>query len=480
MAARTAGRTRVCIVGGGLAGLTAACELADRGYAVTLLEARPFLGGKTYSFSRDGAVLDNGQHVFLRCCTAYIGFLRRLGVLGRTRLQQRLDVPVAGPQERIGRLAALPLPPPLHLSRALLAYPHLAPTERLMVTRPALAALRVPEERLADYDSETFEAWLRRRGQSAAAIERFWNLITVATCNAPAQVVSAATGLFVLRRGFLTDARAAAIGLPLVGLSELHVEPALRYLQARGGQAHLRSPVRRLCVERDQATAVLLADGRRLMADAFVLAVPWSRLADLLPQEWRTRPPFAAAARLRPAPIVNLHVQVEGRVLQSPLLASVGSAVQWVFDRSGIGAPADGRGQWITVSLSAAEAYLPMTKREIEQALLPELRRLLGAPEAPVHRCVAIKEPDATFVPEPGTLALRPAPVTPICNLFLAGAWTATGWPATMESAVRSGLAAAAALARQLPAIGQPAAPSEGDDQWLSPSVRASRSAPTS
>lgn len=479
MATGAAARTHVCIAGGGLAGLAAACELASRGYGVTVVEARPFLGGKTYSFPAESAVLDNGQHVFLRCCTAYIGFLRRLGVLGRTRLQRRLDVPVAEPGGRTGRLAALPLPAPLHLSRALLAYPHLARADRLLVARAALAALRVSDRRLAEYDGETFEQWLRRHGQSASAIENFWDLLVVATCNAPASVVSAATGLFVLRRGFLTDPRGAAIGLPLVGLSELHVDPAVRYVQARGGDVRVRSAVQQVCVDGDSATALMLADGRRLTADAFVLAVPWLQMGALLPEQWRTRPPFAAAARLRAAPIVNLHVRFGARVLRSPLLACVGTPIQWVFDRSGIQGASTDQGQWVTVSLSAAEKYLRMTKREIEEALLPELRRVLQAPDAPVWRCVVVKEPEATFAPEPGTLALRPGPVTPIRNLFLAGAWTDTGWPATMEGAVRSGLAAASALAERVPVVRQAAAASEGDDRWPSQCVRASRSAPT-
>jgi squalene-associated FAD-dependent desaturase len=445
-------------VGAGLAGLAAACELADRGFAVTLLERRPFAGGKTYSFVDDetGAEVDNGQHVVLRCCTAYTDFLRRLGTLEGIRWQSALDVTVLGSGGRSARLAARPrLPAPLHLLPALLAYRHLSPGQRVRAAWGALHMLRTEEE-TPGLDDEPFGDWLRRHGQSADVVRKLWDVIITATMNAHCAEVSTAAALMVLRTALLGSADAGAIGVPRVGLSSLHVEPALRELRRRDARIITRAGVQALRVEDGRATGMALADGAVLDADAYVIATPPTALAALLHQPWRRHPLFERTNRIRSAPIVNAHLWFERPITHLPFLAFLNDDLQWAFNTSLL-RDEEGTGQHLTLSLSAAQPYLHLAKKEIVERLTAALGRFFpAARDNRLIRAVVIKEPEATFVPGPGVGRLRPGPVTPIENVFLAGAWTDTGWPATMESAVRSATACAQAVSKYLTAVGPP------------------------
>jgi squalene-associated FAD-dependent desaturase len=445
------GRSAV-VVGGGLAGITAALALADAGVRVTLLEGRPRLGGLAFSFRRGDLTVDNGQHVYLRCCTAYRWFLDRIGATALAPLQDRLDVPVVDvtrPEgRRLGRLRRDALPVPLHLGRSLATYPHLSLAERAAVGRAALALKGLD---LADpaLDTQDFGSWLTAHGQSARAVEALWDLVGVATLNAVAGDCSLGLAAMVFKTGLLSEPGAADIGWARVPLGELHDRLARKALDSAGVRTEVRTRVTSLSQE-ENGTWSVQVPGERLRADAVVLAVPQRETYDLLPAGALDAPERLLG--IGTAPILNLHVVYDRKVLDAPFVAALGTPVQWVFDRtaaSGLGA-----GQYLALSQSAARDEIDEPVAVLRERYLPELRRLLpGTRDAEVKDFFVTRERTATFAPAPGVGRLRPGARTEAPGLYLAGAWTATGWPATMESAVRSGVGAADAA---LSALGRP------------------------
>jgi squalene-associated FAD-dependent desaturase len=437
---------RVVVVGGGLAGITAALACADAGRPVTLLEARPRLGGLTYSFRRGDLDIDNGQHVFLRCCTAYRGLLDRLGVAGQTYLQPRLDIPVVSTRDgRRARLRRDRLPAPLHLARSLLAYRPLTVRARLRSARAVLALRRV-DRTAAATDRRAFGDWLRAHGQDAAAVEALWDLIGVATLNAHADHASLALAALVFQVGLLEDAGAADLGWSMVPLGRLHGAAALARLTEAGVAVRTTTRATRLERVGDGWRVHIRGDSGSVdeVADQVILAVPPAAAEALLPAGAVAAEP-GWAARLGTAPIVNIHVVLSERVLAEPFLAVVGSPVQWVFDRTD--ASGLGSGQYLAVSVSAADPYVDLPVARLREVFWPELVRVLPAiARAEMIDFFVTRERAATFRPAPGQAALRAPTRTYAPGLFLAGAWTDTGWPATMEGAVRSGQAAARAV----------------------------------
>ncbi|MGW7684088.1 hydroxysqualene dehydroxylase HpnE [Kribbella sp. NPDC054772] len=428
---------RVAVVGGGLAGITAALALADAGCEVVLLEGRPKLGGLTHSFERDGRWIDNGQHVFLRCCTSYLRLLERLGVREHVYLQPRLDVPVrSGTRPGVGRIWRNGMPAPLHLGPALATYRWLSLAERVAAVRGELAMGRV-DRNAAATDAESFGGWLAAHGQDARAIEALWELIGVATLNARADDASLAVAATVFQIGLLEQADAADIGWSLVPLQQLHGDAARRALAAAGVGVRLRARVRDLAA----AGGGWTIGGERY--DDVVLAVPPDEAARLLPDDALDVPGGWSEA-LGSSPIVNAHLMFDRQVLDEHFVAAVDSPLQWVFDRG-----LNGREQYLAVSLSAADDLIDAPVAKVRDVLVPAVRRLLPeAANARVREFFVTRERHATFRPAPGTGRFRPGATTRRPGLHLAGAWTATGWPATMEGAVRSGEAAAASVLR--------------------------------
>ena len=460
MSTRSAATARptAVVVGGGLAGITAALRLAEADHRVTLVEGRPRLGGLAFSFQRGELTVDNGQHVFLRCCTAYRGLIDRLGAGGLVDIQPRLDVPVLGvsgtgaaTRRTLGRLRRAALPVPLHLAGSLATYPHLGPADRLRVVRAALALKGLD---LADpaLDGISFGDWLRRNGQNANTLAAMWDLVGVATLNATADQVSLALAAMVFKTGLLSDPGASDIGMAAVPLGAIHHDAALAELERAGVRVLLRARVAELKPAAQHA--VRLEGGELLTADTVVLAGAQDSAAALLPAD-----AIEGQQRLSEfgtAPILNVHVVYDRKVLRRPFFAALGSPVQWVFDRtahSGLAASATGLAhlgaQYLALSQSAVQDEIDLPVAELRARYLPELERLLpAAAGAEVLDFFVTRERTATFDPAPGTAALRPQARTKVPGLLLAGSWTATGWPATMEGAVRSGHAAAdAALA---------------------------------
>ena len=432
--------------------MAAALRLARAGVSVTLVERRPYLGGRAYSFTdpETGRQVDNGQHVFLGCCTAYRDFLQEIGSLDRTVRQKRLRVEVRSPDGKLGTLAALPLPAPLHLLPSLLRYPHIGLREKARAAR-ALIAMR--RERDRDRDRPALRRlslldWLRARGQSDRAVAAFWDVIVVPALNDSSADVSASAGIMLFQEALLRSRGGANVGYAKGGLSALMGAPAQRRLEELGAVVLTGKTAEALIVENGRFAGARLASGETLRADVCVSALPPDAMLRLLPDEWRAHPAFAPAETHEWSPIVNLHVWWDRTVMDGDFIAFVDSPAQWVFNKSRI-AGEEGPEQRMTVSLSAAWEFWPMSKEELRAAFLPELRRLFpAARDANATRFIVVKERRATFRSLPDAPDNRLPAVTPIGGFHLAGDWTATGWPSTMESAARSGAAAADAALR--------------------------------
>ncbi len=428
----------VVVAGGGLAGLSAAIACIDGGARVTLLEAKRRLGGATYSFERDGLLVDNGQHVFLRCCTAYQWFIDRLGVADKVTLQSRLEIPVVHRTGKTAWIKSSRLPAPFHLAPSLATFRFLRPLDRVRVAMAAGKLVRLDVSN-ADSDRKTFGDWLLENGQSPEAIASFWDLFTLPTLNAHSSQASLALAAKVFQTGLLRNRTAGDIGYGLVPLSELHVAPAVKILRAAGAEVRTDSRVVSLAGD-GGSIRVFAADEPPIRADTMILAVPHDGAAKLLPSD--ALPDPAALERLGTSPIVNIHVLYDRKVMEWPFAAGSGGPVQWVFDRTSISGCE--RGQYLAVSLSGADEFTTVGNSDLRDTFVKALSDMFpAARSASVESFFVTRELNATFFQSPGTAELRPGPVTGVPGLYLAGAWTDTGWPATMEGAVRSGLAAA-------------------------------------
>ena len=419
----------VAVVGAGLAGLSAALALKREGWRVTLVERSRLLGGKTTSFQLGGVEMDSGQHAILGCYTSFLEFVEGLGMRGDLRIQERFDVLMLTETGR-ARLRALRLPAPLHLALPFLRFRALGLRSRLQVARALLAAKR-PR---SGEEGETFAAWLHRHGQGTQARRVFWEPFLVPALNAPFDRVSAASGLMVVRTALLGNRDAARIGYATVPLARFAERAA-----ERCDEVLLRTPVTGLHVEGGELRG-LLTGGPEIGVDAAVLAIPPERLVRMAGVGALGVPGLEAFTT---QPIVDVHLWYQApHALFGDLdfAAMTGSPVQWIF--------AKGPG-YLCCSLSSAGELISQPEERLVALADSELRsRLPELGGATLLRGVAVRDPEATFVPAPGLR--RPGPATALANTVLAGCWTDTGWPATMEGAVRSGRVAARTLAAAL------------------------------
>jgi squalene-associated FAD-dependent desaturase len=438
---------RVVVIGGGLAGITAAVALAKTSHEVTLLEAKPRLGGATVSFNRDGLVIDTGQHVFLRCCTAYRGLLDRLGMAAHAPLQPRFDMTVVAPGKK-AVMRRRRIPAPLHMLPALLGYPFLNWKERMRLAQAALAFRRLDEQDPAT-DELRLGDWLAAHGQDERTRRVLWDLFSVSSLNVPGDDASLALAAVVVKTGLLGAADAADIGVPALSLGELHGAAAARLLGKLGATVRLQAKVAAIEPDDDSQFLVRLEAADEILADAVVLAVPHDQAAKLLPAGALPDGTAGSWAGLGAAPIVNVHVIYDRTVMDVPFAAAVDSPVQWVFDRTRISGMNErgNAGQYLAISLSAADEYANTPVAELREMFVPALAELFpAARDATVTEFFVTREKRATFRQVPGTAKLRPKAATGLPGLVLAGSWTDTGWPDTMEGAVRSGLNAVIAL----------------------------------
>jgi hydroxysqualene dehydroxylase len=449
-------KLRVAVIGGGLAGVSAALAAADRGAEVVLFERRSRLGGLTWSFTRKGLWFDNGQHVFLRCCTAYRSFLERIGASDQVVIQPRLEVPVLAPGGVPSTISRSGLPTPLHLARSLARYRHLTLSERASLARAVLPLMRLDADDPA-LDQVTFGEWLTRHGQSAHAVANLWDLIALPTLNVTAAEASLAMAVKVFRTGLLDDNDGGDLGWSAVPLRQLHAENATRALTGAGVELRFLTRVDQVLPTGDGGwTVTIEGDAGPTEVDAAIVATPPETAAHLMPEG-----AIGPVTGLGESPIVNVHLVLDRTVTDLPLAACVGSPVQFVFDRTASSGVTSG--QCLSISLSGADQYIGQRPEQLVRTFHEALVDIFPAARHAVLVDGAVsREHAATFRPGPGTAALRPAARTASSGLAVAGAWCDTGWPATMEGAVRSGNSAASVAVGPLVASGSPGRPGDG------------------
>ncbi len=456
---------RVVVVGGGLAGISAAIELAEHGLPVTLLESRPWLGGATWSFGRRGLTIDNGQHAFLRCFTAYQDLLIRLGVRDSVALQDRLDLTVlaADGSHRIRRNS---LPAPLHLAGTLASYGLLSRGERLGVV-PAVMAMWLSD--LSRPGRASVAEWLRRHGQGERARRRLWEVFLVPVLNAVSEQADLSTAAGVINAALLTSRDRADIGMSSVPLRDLHGRPAATVLATLGVEVRVCARAAALTSMRgggfsvrvdsvsDESQSAQMSFGHQesdeIYAAGVVLAVPAWSAAELVPPELSAD--VNAWRKLTPSPVVSIHVTYGASVTRLPFALSGDSSLRWIADKTRSAGLRTG--QYLAASIPAADKFVDAPSAALREKFLPVLDRLFpAAASAGVEDFFVTRERSATFRPVPGSAAFRPDQMTNLPGFALAGAWTNTGWPDTMEGAVRSGRRAADCVLRAL-------APAEAD-----------------
>jgi squalene-associated FAD-dependent desaturase len=431
---------RVLIVGAGLAGLAAASALGPRGFRVVVLESRDRLGGRAGSFvdASSGQLLDACQHVSMGCCTNLAHFWRTVGVAHLLRPQPALYFMT--PDRRVSRFAADVLPAPLHLARAFLTAHYLSIADKVRVAR-GLARLRsVPED-----DDRPFVEWLRQNGQTPEAVRRFWGLVLVSALNEDVERAGLKYARKVFVDGFLRHRRGFVVEVPAVPLGRLYGDELLGWMTARGVEVRLNAGVRRIVVEAGRATGVEMRDGSRIGADWVISAVTHDRLLEMLPESVTADGYFASLRQLETSPITSVHLWYDRPVTRLPHAVLVEGVGQWVFNR-GEAAP---REHYVQVVVSASRALRELGHDVVRRQITEEMARLFPrAADATLLRSRVVTERHATFSAVAGVDRLRPGQVSPVPGLLVAGDWTRTGWPATMEGAVRSGYLAAEALLR--------------------------------
>jgi len=439
------------VVGAGFAGLSSAVALAERGVRVTVLEGKPALGGRAYSFEDPdtGDFVDNGQHVLMGCYNETLDFLKRIGANGQLVFHEDLEIEMLAGPGQSAVLKTARLPGPLHMTAALLGYKHLSFAQRMSVMRGGLRMLAM--RRFSDELRRLTVAQLMDRlGQSEHARRCFWYPLSIATLNDEPESSSAQQLAEVLKRAFFSRRRRdSAFVYSRVGLSDLYCTGATRLIERAGGQVISHSMVEMLELrERGEVASVRLRDGRRIEASNFISAVPAPQLLRFLPENAVADPFFSRLAGLSSSPIICVHVWLDREVTNSPFIGFIGTTTQWLFNKRQIFAQ---RGEahpgYLSFVISGARKLVDRSNQEILDIVINDLHAMIPASrEAKVVKSLVLKEKNATMAPDLRSHELRPTAKTPIANFFLAGDWIQTGLPATIESAVISGRAAAAAV----------------------------------
>jgi len=448
----------VAIAGGGLAGLAAGCALAEAGFRVTLFERRPYLGGRASSYQHPGTgeIVDNCQHVLLGCCTNLLDFYRRAGVQDKIRWYEKLTF--LEPGGRASVIAPSALPAPLHTALAFLRADCLSFRDKMAISRAmAVLAPSTPPDR-----GESFLGWLKRHGQTEQAIERFWKTILVSALNEDLDQVSVPYAAQVVRESFLKSAAAGRMGIPTVPLTDLYSQTG-DYIRARGGEIQFRAGVESFRAESSEVRVT--TNGQELKFDYLVMAVPFDVLRRMLPDAPSAAPLAAALGQFSTSPITGIHLWFDRQISELDHAVLLDRTIQWMFHKSRLiesrktetrknetsenQMRENGSGSYVELVVSCSRSLIEKSKAEIVEMAVKEAEEFFpDACEAKLLKSTVIKEVHATYSPRPGIDQYRPKPETAWPRVFLAGDWTATGWPATMEGAVRSGYLAAEALSR--------------------------------
>lgn len=417
--------TDVIVIGGGLAGLSAAAALGSVGLSVELFESRPFLGGRATSYSLpDSEVIDNCQHILLRCCVNLLDFYRRLAVDDKVHFFS--EIPFMEPGGRVSVFKRGMLPAPLHFTECFLRLPFLDLGDKIAIARAFLAIMWEHGSR-KDLDDISMLDWLREKGQTSNAIERFWRQVLVSAINEELDRMAASHGFQVFRLGFLATSTSYEMGVPNVPLGDLYGSQA--WTRMPNVRLRLRAAVEKVQVE-NGAVCSMTSGGETYTARQYLSAVPFERLGALIPEAGIDTSAFSHSS------ITSVHLWFDRPVTELANATLLERNIQWFFNKEG--------GRYLQLVVSASRNLLEMPRQQVIDLALAELREFLpAAREAQVLKAHVVKEARATFSGLPGLHKHRPEPQTCIKNLWLAGDWTNSGWPATMEGAVRSGYKAA-------------------------------------
>jgi zeta-carotene desaturase len=422
--------------------------LAEAGFRVTLFERRPYLGGRASSYQHPGTgeIVDNCQHVLLGCCTNLLDFYRRAGVQDKIRWYEKLTF--LEPGGRASVIAPSALPAPLHTAVAFLRADFLSFRDKMAISRAMVAlAPSIPPDR-----GESFLDWLKRHGQTAQAIERFWKTILVSALNEDLDQVSVPYAAQVVRESFLKSATAGLMGIPTVPLTDLYSQTG-DYIRARGGEIQFRAGVESFRTETSEVS--VMANGEEQKFDYLVLAVPFDVLRRILPDTPSAAPLATALGQFSTSPITGIHLWFDRQISELDHAVLLDRTIQWMFHKSRLIEARynedreNSSGSYVELVVSCSRSLVEKSKAEIVDMAVKDAEEFFpDACEAKLMKSTVIKEVHATYSPRPGIDQYRPEPETAWPRVFLAGDWTATGWPATMEGAVRSGYLAAEALAR--------------------------------
>ena len=441
----------VAIVGGGLAGLAAACSLSSAGVRVVLLERRPYVGGRASSYEHPGTgeVVDNCQHLLLGSCTNLIDFYKRIGAQEKIVWFDRFTF--LEPGGRRSQLQPGWLPAPLHNTFGFLSARAFSVADKLAIARVMLALLGgVPED-----TEENFAHWLERHGQTRGAVDRFWRPLMHSALNDDLDRLSVRYAGLVIRASFLSSARGGAMGFSSLPLSELY-HYAVGYIEAHGGNVLLRTSVEGFARDVQTGRWTVQAQGAQVDSGAVILALPFEATQKLLPalpalEPDAKNPLPEQIGHFEHSPITGVHLWFDRKITDLPHAVLLDTTMQWMFNKTRLqpGTRAGDAGDYLELVVSASKSLVPMQRQEIIDLALAELAQFFpAARQAKLLKATVVKEVRATFCVTPGLDAQRPRPETAWPGLFLAGDWTATGWPATMEGAVRSGYLAAEAYMR--------------------------------
>jgi squalene-associated FAD-dependent desaturase len=466
------------IIGGGLSGLSAAVELCARGHKVLLLEQHRYCGGRVYSFidAATGDTVDNGQHLMMGCYHATRRYLRLMGTECLAFLQPTLQINFLHPSQRTINFECPRIPAPLHVFLGLLGFNAISMKNRLEMLTVAKGLLSTSPSKERELDQLSVEEWLIKLGQSNISKKYLWDVLTIGALNNCPRNVSALMLFRVLRTAFLGRRENSSLFIPRVGLSELFVDPAVQFVESHGGEVRMGVSIESLTFEGTRVRSMRTTDGKQLSAKSFISAVPWysfEKLVATLSPSLRgrlrgghysrsTTPDNMSDKNKSPfhaSPIITIHLWLDKKVTDIDFAALLDTRIQWLFNKSYIAyEPVSQKAveqnrkdtkQHLSLVISGAQEFIGLSNERLVKIAIEDLQRVLPRmQEAKVAHSLVIKEKRATFLPSPGLEALRPDTRTEFENFFLAGDWTATGYPATIEGAVMSGQKAAAAAVR--------------------------------
>lgn len=444
----------VLVIGGGVAGIAASVSLAESGFKVTLLEKRPFLGGRASSFrdAESGELMDECQHGTMRCCTNLANLLERLGVHELIRYHNELNFLDGDGVRSI--IYGSGLPAPMHTGFSFLTFGSLTIADKIGIGR-ALLAMLVSKPN-PTWDAMSLAEWFRTHPQTPQSIRRFWRPILVSACNDELENISCTHAFKIFRDGFLSHPQAFHFGIPRVPLATLYHRPTVDFLGMRDGKVRIKTTVDKVEFDEEGSiSGVVLQNGERLTADYYISALQFDLLLKLLPTEITVGSTYwENMAKIELSPLMGIHLWFDRPLNLPPALAILDRRIEWIFYKNAnFDMPSDSPA-YLSIVISASRIYSGIPPSEIVDMAMEDLHACLPKiKEANLVRSRVIRWSKATMSPKSGIESLRPSQRSPIPNLFVAGEWTQTGWPSTMEGAARSGYLAAEAL---LESMGQP------------------------